>query len=136
MARKKNTPDRIKTILEVISVGGTDKDAYTVAGISAETFYEWMKQPSFSEQVKHARAEGKVERLRRIKGHADKDWRADAWYLERRYPDEYAQHLIIKATPSQAAMFKAEGLTLDDAWAQFVAMFEAEMKADIDNHAD
>jgi hypothetical protein len=135
MARKKNTPDRIKTILEVIGVGGTDKDAYTVAGISAETFYEWMKQPSFSEQVQCARAQGKVERLKRIKNHAGKDWRADAWYLERRYPDEYAQHLIIKATPSQAAMFKAEGLTLDEAWAQFVAMFEAEMKANAD-HAD
>lgn len=136
MARKKNTPDRIKDIVNVIGVGGTDKDAYTVAGISAETFYEWMKDPSFSEQITRARAQGKVARLARIRQHGAKDWRADAWYLERRYPDEYAQHLIVKLTADQYAVLKKAGLKPDDAFAQFVEMIRAEQEADLLEHGN
>lgn len=133
--KSKYTPEIVKELVNAISIGGTDKDAYTLAGISYETFYRWMEDREFCEQITRARTQGKLLRIGRIKKHGDKDWRADAWYLERRYPEEYAQHLIIKATPSQAAMFKAEGLTLDEAWLQFVSMFEAEMKANAD-HTD
>jgi hypothetical protein len=116
--KTKLTPKLVKQILELVALGGTDKDAYTVAGISHDTFYEWMKQSEFSEQVTSARAKGKLLRIGRIKKHGEKDWRADAWYLERRWPEEYAQQLIVKVSPDDLALLRQMGFkTPADAWA-------------------
>lgn len=115
--KTKYTPDLLKQILDVIAVGGTDKDAYTVAGIHADTFYEWMKRPEFSEKIMGARVKGKLLRIGRIKKHGEVDWRADAWYLERRWPEEYAQQLIVKVSADDLALLKKMGFhTPAEAW--------------------
>lgn len=126
--KTKLTPELLKQILDVIAVGGTDKDAYTVAGISHETFYDWMKQAEFSAKVTGARAKGKVLRIGRIKKHGETDWRADAWYLERRWPEEYAQQLIVKVSPDDLALLKQMGFaTASDAWAALMDNARKEM---------
>lgn len=116
MARSKRTPETVKTITETIRVGGSDVDACIRAGISQETFYQWMKIADFSEQVNRARVDGKIARIARIKKHGEADWRADAWYLERRWPQEYAQQLIIKVTPEQATALKKHNMTASELW--------------------
>lgn len=118
MARKsKYTPELVKDIYDVIRTGGTDYDACIFAGIDQATFYRWLHEKSeFNEQVTRARVEGKIQRIARIKKHGEHDWRADAWYLERRWPDEYAQHLIIKVSPEHNEVLKKHGLTAGEAW--------------------
>lgn len=59
MARKsKYTPELTKTIFDTIAQTGSDRAGYEAAGISAETFYQWVKKyPEFSEGISSAKAE-------------------------------------------------------------------------------
>jgi transposase-like protein len=117
----KYTPDTVKTIIDTIRVGGSDVDACARAGIHQDTFYSWMKQHSdFSEQVTRARWDSKIERIARIRKHGENDWRADAWYLERRWPEEFAQQLIVKVTSEQASILKKHGLTASEAFEKLI----------------
>lgn len=119
--RLERTPELIKAIVDTIRVGGSDVDACHRAGISQDTFYRWMKVGEFSEQITRARVDGKLARIARInKAGSDGDWRADAWYLERRWPEEFAQQLVIKVTHEQAALLKQHGLTAAEAFEKLI----------------
>jgi hypothetical protein len=128
MGRKsKCTPELVAEIVKVIRIGGSDVDACARVDIPQGTFYRWMQDnQEFNEQVTRARANGKLQRIARIKKHGKVDWRADAWYLERRYPHEFAQQLVIKVTPLQAATLEKLGLgSPSEAFEQFIAAVEA-----------
>jgi hypothetical protein len=127
------TPERIKIIIDAIKIGGTEGDACARAGIDQDTLARWKSDKSdFAELLTRARVDGKLARIGRIaKAGTTGDWRADAWYLERRWPEEYAQHLIIKITPEEAALLKQSGLSASDAWQMLMAGIAA--KADVDN---
>lgn len=118
----KYNPEIVKEILTVINIGGTDKDAYEYVGINADTFYEWIKRyPEFSEQITHERLKGKVSMIRSIREQGKKDWRATAWYLERRYAQEFAQQLVIRVDPGDLAVLKQMGFaTPAEAWLAFM----------------
>ncbi len=87
------TPELVKLIIDAIKIGGTDADACARAGINDGTFYRWMNEKKeFYDDITRARVDGKLARIGRIaKAGSNGDWRADAWFLEHRYPDEYAQ---------------------------------------------
>lgn len=53
--------------------------------------------------------------------------------LKAKRPAEFGDKLTIKITAEQAAVIKAEGLTPDEAWAQFVEMIRTE--ASVDDHS-
>lgn len=56
MAKSKYTPDTVKTILDAIAQIGTDQAGYESAGVSKDTFYEWLNRyPDFSDSVIEAR---------------------------------------------------------------------------------
>ncbi len=115
------TAEVAKTLRDVIRLGGSDADACLMAGIDDNTFYRWLNDDGeFREGITRARASGKVERIGRIRKHGETDWRADAWYLERRWPDEYAQHMIIKVAPEDAKRLKEKGLTAAQLWADMM----------------
>jgi len=67
--------------------------------ISRTIYYEWLKKGEAGEDgfidivntIKKARAEFVQERLKNIKKHANSQWQADAWLLERTYPDDFAK---------------------------------------------
>ena len=104
------TPERVKVIIEAIQLGGSDVDACEHGGIKQQTFYRWLNEKSeFREQVTRTRIVGKLLRIGRIKQHGEKDWRADAWYLERRWPEEYANSFIIKLSDEDRALLKQLG---------------------------
>lgn len=123
------TPETVKTIVDTIRIGGSDVDACARGGITQETFYQWMKKAEFSEQVIRARYDGKLQRIARINKAGATDWRADAWYLERRWPEEYAQQLIIKITPEQAKILNAAGLTPGAAFEAIIQQIAASLEA-------
>lgn len=128
----KYTPEIVKEILTVISIGGSDKDAYEYAGINADTFYMWIKRhPEFAEQVTRERLKGKVSMIRSIREQGKNDWRANAWYLERRYPQEFAQQMVIRVEPADLAVLKQLGFaTPAEAWLAFMENARAENATD------
>lgn len=93
-----------KKVCEAILVGATYEAASQYAGITYETFNEWMKAGNaatapddfsdFSEAVTLANAQAQVTFATHIKTAATAgDWRAAAWMLERRFPKAYGQRV-------------------------------------------
>lgn len=91
MGRKSKFDDVQEELLAHLRVGHTDKDACTLAGISTETFYTWLKDiPDFSDTVKKARMVAKDQCVKIVRRAALRSWPAAAWYLERRFREEYS----------------------------------------------
>ena len=95
-APTKLTPARQKAICQAIELGATFEHAAAAAGIHYDTFASWRKNNSaFSEALKSAEANGVVKRLERIaRAAVSGAWQADAWLLERRYPQEYGKQIV------------------------------------------
>ncbi len=93
MARKsKYTPDVVDKIVQAIRLGSTYALASQYAGITYETFNEWMKnKPEFSFAIKEAEGKAAATWLARIEDAAKSQWQAAAWKLERRYPQDYGR---------------------------------------------
>lgn len=83
-------------LLAHLRVGHTDKDACTLSGINPDTLYTWIKEkPDFSEAVKKARLVAKDQSIKIIRRAALRNWTAAAWYLERKFRDEFStKHFI------------------------------------------
>ena len=87
----KKTPERLDTICQHITTGITFKSACALSGISDATFYRWRQEDAeFEADVQMATAVAEQVLLGHISEHAITDWRAAAWILERRMPDDYS----------------------------------------------
>jgi hypothetical protein len=94
MGRKsKYTPDVVKRITDAIQVGATYELACKYAGITRETFYQWINhKPDFSDAVNSAEGQAATRWLGYIEKAAQENtWQAAAWKLERRYPQQYGK---------------------------------------------
>lgn len=96
--KPKLTEELSKEAIRLVKGGASNADVIAYLGIAESTFYEWLKNPrtdaqrELSEGLKKAETERKLWHLQRIhKAAEDGDWKASAWYLERRYPNEYAR---------------------------------------------
>lgn len=105
MARPtKLTPETQNKIVQALTLGATYEHAANFAGISYETFNNWMKRGEaassgkflqFFEAVKKAEGNATVGWLAKIEKAAnDGNWQAAAWKLERRYPNDYGRQRI------------------------------------------
>lgn len=75
------------------------KTAAVANGIPERTFHDWLGKGRLEDAVEPYRSfVGEVEQameawaaraVQRIDVHGEKDWRAEAWLLERRRPDEF-----------------------------------------------
>lgn len=77
-------------IAKLLSEGSNRTDACVLAGISYETFTQWIKKPEFSEAIKKAEAICKQRNIKIIQRAAITTWQAAAWWLERRHFGEFA----------------------------------------------
>lgn len=104
MARQsKLTPETQKKIVDAISEGNYLVTAAAIGGVTYTTLNNWMKKGEsassgayveFLEAVKKAEAEAEALRVSRIsKAGKEGNWQADAWYLERRYPDRWGKRV-------------------------------------------
>jgi hypothetical protein len=114
----KYTPETIKAVTDAIGAGMSIEDSCVYADIAKETFYTWkIDYPEFSDAVKKAEINGKLRRILRIdKAGKDGHWQADAWYLERKFPEEYGRKLTLNISPEHAALLQLAGLTIVEAW--------------------
>lgn len=120
--RGKYTPEAVQAICDALRLGLTRADACVHGGISDETFARWLRQHvEFMENVKKAELQAKMSRVARItQAGKNGTWQADAWVLERKYPDEFGQKLVIRVLPEQADILKKHGLSPHEAWLQFI----------------
>ena len=91
-------------ILESLSQGHTNLAAIQHGLISESTFYRWKRDdPEFNDQVEQATRLGEAKLLEELKASADEksDWRAYAWLLERKFPNEYGNRQRIEVGPPQ-----------------------------------
>ena len=87
----KMTPERVAIILEALGDGMTQRDASMLAGISEDTLCIWKRTNSeFSEQMGQKAIEYKRKMMKRIEKAGEKDWKATAWLLERKFKKDFS----------------------------------------------
>jgi hypothetical protein len=93
------TPETIKKIADLISVGNYATVAARVAGIADSTYYDWLKRgrngeypfSEFSDAIKKAEADSETYRVSRIVQASAEHWQAAAWLLERKIPERWGR---------------------------------------------
>lgn len=139
--RTKYTPDTVDAICKAIREGSTQHDAAVMAGVSTATFHEWYNgKPEFMEAIEKAHADFKQKNVTAIRAagiRVDKSgalagsWQANAWLLERKYPEEFGQRMTLKLDPEQYEVLKRHGLTPRQAMEQLInALDEDKVEAD------
>jgi hypothetical protein len=112
----KLTAEVRKKILATIEAGSTLKDAAAYAGICDETLRIWRRDnPDFAAEFYRAEGVAAVAYTLAVKRASDNgDWRAAAWWLERRCPEEWSLKQIHEVGGKEGAPIPHEhGFTLD-----------------------
>lgn len=99
----KLVPTVTEKLFEGIKHGLSYSLACARAGVDYSTFRRWIEKGSqqasgeyhdFCDELAAAEADGALVNVLRIKDASKKDWRAAAWLLEARHPDEYGRKRI------------------------------------------
>ena len=89
---RKDTPEVRARILEALRVGATYRAACEYAGVSDDSLARWRAADAgFAEALKSACAQAYMRNLGIIQKAATKMWQAAAWWLERKFPEEWAR---------------------------------------------
>lgn len=103
MRPEKITYDLINAICEDISRGYSYDKAAERNGISSSTFFRWLKlgkspdseqiYRDFAQAVRQASDFSEDEALQLIRSAAviNRNWKASAWFLEKRFPAKYGK---------------------------------------------
>lgn len=96
----KLTPEITEKICDALRAGNTQKAACQYVGISERTFFNWINRGEadeepylqFVQDIKSAEGAAIVGFVSVIaKAASNGQWQAAAWYLERKYPDEWGK---------------------------------------------
>ena len=82
-----------REILAILSMGCSRRAAAKYVGCSPTTIANTaQRDPEFATQVERAESKAEIGYMKNIQKAAGKEqyWRAAAWALERKYPDQYA----------------------------------------------
>jgi transposase len=98
-------PDTVDRLCQAIRTGATLEASAAYAGIAESTLHLWLSKGravraakvyrDFAAAVELALATFEVTAIARITKAGEKEWTADAWRLERRYPDRYGRRTRI-----------------------------------------
>src|SRR5438094_4122715 len=146
MGRPTKLSPEVQSILVcALSEGATIEHACDYAGIHPATFHRWMQrgeedEPEFRDfcnATTRARGQGVVTDLMAIsKAVQAGDWRAAAWRLQHRYPQDYGAKLkisgdadnplrVIEAMPQEQLTTKIQQLLLTLGYVSAPAAFPA-----------
>ena len=93
MPRKTDYNEQIKNrIVTALKLGHFIIDACMLAGISTQSYYKWYnlgvdgdeRYTDFTSAVDEAQAEAINNALGNIRAAGERDWKAEAWFIERR----------------------------------------------------
>jgi (p)ppGpp synthase/HD superfamily hydrolase len=108
----KMTPERVAIILEALGDGMTQRDASMLAGINEDTLCNWKRDNSeFSEQMGQKAIEYKRKMMKKIEKAGEKDWKANAWLLSRKFKRDFSENPQLEKDPVYD--FPPFGLNLD-----------------------
>tara|TARA_R100001510_G_C7643010_1_gene200552 strand:- start:809 stop:1468 length:660 start_codon:yes stop_codon:yes gene_type:complete len=85
----KYTDEVKRLVLASLRAGQTHVVAARTAGITVQTLYKWLKDPTksdFRAQVEKSEAIAEQALVAIVQQHAETDWRSAKWLLTRRYP--------------------------------------------------
>ena len=97
---------------------GRAQAAQAAGVMSYDTIWRWMKTKSeFSEAIKKAERE-KYQKAKEVATMAiframETHWQAAAWYLERKYPEEFARKQIFEGFATNETLVKLEKETAE-----------------------
>ena len=111
-AKGKLTKELIEKAADIIARGNYYKVAMDILGISKPTWYRWMQQGEVDENkginslerdffnsIKKAEADAIDRNLSIIqKAAMEGNWQASAWYLERKYPEQWGKRDNVNLT--------------------------------------
>jgi len=91
-------PDRAKSILADLATGNTRACAAGRAGVTDRTLRRWIargktgRKPyvSFVSAIKKAERDAEAFAVRSIVAAGRKNWTAHAWWLERKFPEDWS----------------------------------------------
>jgi hypothetical protein len=86
----KLTPEAVKQIAEAFLYGFTDEETALLAGMDVRTI-ERARRGTFCREIKRAEVARKALYIRRITEGKRADWARWAWFLERRFPLQFAK---------------------------------------------
>ena len=108
--RKPKSREVRDNLLDNLRTGMSIKAAYTQAGISERTYYNWISDSEeWAEEVEAAIRFSEAVLLAKIDQCAQMkdDWRAYAWRLSRRFPKEYGDQKQVELNVAK----KSDGTT-------------------------
>lgn len=81
-----------KVIYDSIEQGSSQADAAIMAGIDQTTLSRWKKKyAEFAKTLRQKEIACKTRNINIIQNAANDNWTAAAWWLERKYDDEFAK---------------------------------------------
>ena len=125
----KLNPELQERFCHAVRMGMRYQDACRYVGITPATFQTWTNRGALGEEpfaaftcaVKAAETEGMMACLESIdRAHRNKDWKAAAWLLERRY-GWWPNHMITTVTEEQSSM----DLSTEEGRAEVIAALKA-----------
>lgn len=87
----KLTEPRIEAALDGLRHGMTRTAAAGAAKVTRATFYRWLDDETFRDEVEKAEAQAEAAYTTVIAGSVSKNWQAAAWWLERRRHQDYGR---------------------------------------------
>lgn len=106
------TPARTKKICEAVRTGSAFEVSARYAGVPKDTFWDWVRKGrkdggepvyvKFVAALDEAHAECAIARARKVTG--SDDWRADAFWLERRDPANWSKTTRVEGSVQHQAV--------------------------------
>ncbi len=104
------TPELQDKLVKMIQAGNYAEVAARACGINTSTFYAWLSRGGQGEEpfanlakaIEKATAEGELRDFTLIGKHAEKQWQAAAWRLERKLPQRYGRKDSLEVTGDEA----------------------------------
>lgn len=114
------TDELIERITDVVRAGNYMETAAAYAGVSKSLLHRWLKegrdtperypqQKKLVEAVERAIAHAEVKDVTLVAKHAQVDWRAAAWRLERRTPGRWGRRETVEHTGPQGGPVQVAG---------------------------
>jgi len=111
----KYTPEVVNKICQFLQAGNTRRASCLCAGISEDTFANWMNSfTDFSDSVKKAEAEAEARNVAIINLASKENWQASAWWLERRRREDFSRSEKIDLTTSSKDVNKMTTQELEE----------------------
>ena len=113
------TPETVAAIVAMVEQGLPPDRAARACGVAGSTLRSRrQRDPDFATAIKRAEAVAEGSFFGRILRHADRNWTAAAWILERRWPDRWRKRERDRHQAEQtdvAAAYQAAARAVEDA---------------------